>query len=206
MGRRNPEILEPSEAAALVGACRKRSKTGRRNRAILLLMLRTGLRVSEVCNLLRANVREEGWLEVKCGKGKKDRAVQLQDQETLDALAAWLAVAPPSDYLVSTLKGARVSRGYVWGMTKRMARRAGVPENRVHPHILRHTFATDALRMGVPLPHLQHLLGHANQATTAVYLHVRPDEAWGALAAARARNGTAKENPKSPLTSTTGAA
>jgi integrase/recombinase XerD len=185
MGRKNPEILEPSEAAALVGACRKRSKTGRRNRAILLLMLRAGLRVSEVCNAKRENVREDGWLEIKQGKGKKDRAVQLQDQETLDALASWLAVAPESPYLVSTLKGGRVSRDYVWRMSKRMARRAGIPETRVHPHILRHTFATESLRMGVPLPHLQTLLGHANIATTGIYLHVRAHEAWNALAEAR---------------------
>ena len=188
MGRRNPEILEASEAAALVEACGKRSPTGKRNRAILLLMLRAGLRVSEVCDARRENLRGEDWLEIKRGKGDKDRAAQV-DQPILDALAVWLKVAPESPYLVSTLKGRRVGRDYILKMSKRMARRAGIPEGRVHPHILRHTFATDALRMGVSVPQLQVLLGHARPATTMIYTHVRPDEAWGALAEARARNG-----------------
>lgn len=140
-------------------------------------MYRAGLRVSEVVNLRPGDIRwRDGILEIQRGKGRKDRNVPV-DQETLGWLQAWDAKRPKSRHFFSTLKSRALSARYLQQMVKRLAHRAGLARaDRITPHVLRHSYATELLNGGFTIREVQQLLGHASVATTQVYLHVRPDD------------------------------
>ena len=182
-GNHLPEVLTAEEARALVAQTNPRTVTGLRNRVALVLMLRAGLRVGEVCNLAPKDLDlSEGSLHVWRGKGAKDRVVYL-DPEVCDLLQLWLARRPAgSRYLLPVVQtgrrgggeakaGGRLSVRYLEALAKRLAEAAGI-ERRVHPHTLRHTYATEEVKAGTPLHQVQADLGHAHLSTTAVYLHV----------------------------------
>jgi len=178
-----PEVLTEQEARALVAQTNPRSVTGLRNRVTLVLMLRAGLRVSEVCHLAPKDVDlEEGSIRVWRGKGAKDRVVYL-DPEACGLLRIWWERRPKgSRYLLPVVQsgrrgpgeaksGGRLSPRYLHAMVKRLAKKAGIERN-VHPHTLRHTYATEEVKAGTPLHQVQADLGHSHLSTTAVYLHV----------------------------------
>jgi site-specific recombinase XerD len=146
---------------------------GKRNVAMVSLMARAGLRVGEVVGLRLGDVTikgGEGWVHVRAGKGLKDRSVPLS--ETLRSeLRQYLDVRPQaaSDAVfLSARRSEALSSRSVQTMVRRAARRAGLD---CTPHVLRHTFATRALRSGVDLKILQRILGHSDLTTTARYLH-----------------------------------
>jgi site-specific recombinase XerD len=115
--------------------------------------------------------RERKVIHVRGGKGHKDRQVMFSDS-LREVLAAWWRWRRPKDWLFPGEKpGKPVSRETVHRMCKTAARLAGIGK-RVHPHALRHAFATHLLDDGVSLPVIQVLLGHRNLKTTARYLHV----------------------------------
>ena len=176
-GRRLPVFLERDEATALLRATNTRCPTGLRNRAILEVMYRAGLRVSEVVRLAPSDIRwKDGILEVHRGKGAKDRNVPV-DQATVGWLRAWAAERPRSRHFFSTLRGSRLSPRYLQQMVKRLAHRAALERaHRVTPHVLRHTYATELLNSGFTIREVQELLGHASVQTTQVYTHVRPHD------------------------------
>jgi len=182
-----PNPLSEEEAARLLGRLSPHSMTGLRNQVALLLMLRAGLRVSEVCNLTPGDIQlSEGRLRVHRGKGAKDRVLFL-DPQLLERLTLWQARRPPkSRWLLPVIQsgtrgggtakaGSKIQPRYFGNLVARLAREAGI-ERAVSPHVLRHTYATSELRRGVPIHQLQRDLGHANLATTAVYLHVMDSE------------------------------
>lgn len=182
-GRRLPRFLSHEEAEALLAQVNPKSLTGLRNLAALLLMLRAGLRVSEVVNLRREDVDlAERRLHVREGKGGKDRTLYLDHQTTV-TLALWLERRPTgSRWFLPTVQTGRRGAGqskaggqsgvrYLQAMVARLGRQAGI-EKGVNPHVLRHTFATNELGRGVPVHQLQADLGHGDLATTAIYLHV----------------------------------
>ena len=182
-GRRLPRFLTRDETEALLAQVNPRSLTGLRNLAALLLMLRSGLRVSEVVGLGVADVDlKERRLHVRRGKGAKDRTLYL-DQQTAATLALWIERRPNSSrWLLPTVQTGRRGAGksqaggqsgvrYLQAMVARLGRDAGI-EKTISPHVLRHTFATSELARGVPIHQLQKDLGHADLATTTVYLHV----------------------------------
>lgn len=154
-----------------------RAPTGLRNRCILELMYRCGLRVSETCGL---HLRDIKWTEHKIHlrpevtKGQREAVVYL-DEPTEALLERWLTVrrgyAAGKPWLFTTLKGGQVDRHYVWEMTARYARKAGIERN-IHPHMLRHTYATELLREGFNIREVQDLLRHSNIQTTVVYTHL----------------------------------
>jgi site-specific recombinase XerD len=109
-------------------------------------------------------------LRVFRGKGAKDRTLYL-DEHSLDLLHLWKARRPQSGYLLCTLKGEALSDRYLRAMVGRYARRANLPK-RVHPHMLRHTFATELLQEGYNIREVQKLLGHSDLSTTMIYLHI----------------------------------
>jgi integrase/recombinase XerD len=172
-----PQTLTPDEAKALMGRCNLAAPTGLRDRCILALMHRAGLRVSEVCGL---HLRDVDWkggtlrIRAEIAKGGK-AAVQPLDPHTLELLERWKPVrrryAAGSPWLFVTLRGGPVSRHRVWEMTERRARRAGI-DHPVWPHLLRHTFATDLLRDGFNLVEVQRLMRHSDVRTTTGYLHI----------------------------------
>lgn len=170
-GRRfPPEVLTRAEAHALVEAC-GRSRTGLRNKALVSIMWRAGLRVSEALALEPSDVSVvRGTVRVRNGKGGRHRTVGLPT-DAIDAVECWKAVRPdvPDAPLLCTLKGEPVKASYVRALLPRLAKRAGV-KRRVNPHSLRHTMAAELMEEGQPLPIIQAQLGHANLNGTAHYL------------------------------------
>lgn len=206
--QRLPEVLSREEALALIRQTSRRAPSGVRNRAALLLMYRAGLRESEVSNLRPQDVvldNAHPRVIVRQGKNLKDRTVPLPS-ETTDTLLRWQEVrrkfAPRAHWLFCSITegsgsgfglkpgatrklkpGAQVSTAYWRQLVARLANRAGI-ERRVHPHQLRHSFATEKLREGWDLESLRVALGHSSLTTTQVYVHV--DEARLAELQARA--------------------
>ena len=143
-----------------------REKCGRRDRCLLEMLYAAGLRVSEVCNLLVADVDMQRGLVLVSGKGAKDRLVPLHSL-VLDLLQQWLSFwrddfSPQSRYLFLNRSGKGLSRQYVWKMVKKYALLAGIRRS-ISPHTFRHSFATHLLEGGADLRAVQLLLGHADK-------------------------------------------
>lgn len=162
-----PMILSKEEVKALLEAPKNLG-----HRAILATMYGSGLRVSEVTNLKMSDLdRDRKVIWVRRGKGHKDRQVMLAEplREVLIAYWRWKR---PTDWLFPGGKpDCHIARETVFETCRKAARLAGITKA-VHPHSLRHAFATHLLDDGVSLLVIQKLLGHANLKTTARYLHV----------------------------------
>ncbi|HEY6018825.1 MAG TPA: tyrosine-type recombinase/integrase [Candidatus Paceibacterota bacterium] len=182
---RLPKTLEKDEMIKLLNAPNRSAITGLRNRCMLELMYRSGLRVSEVCNLRVRDVNlKKREIYVWDGKGG-DRTTGYPPGTQLDLLLeAWLTrkkfECQKSEYFFCTIDGGKVHTRYVQQMIKRMAKRAGLEMN-ITPHMLRHTFATEFISGGGPVHLLQMLLGHKHISTTQIYMHARPEDALAAL-------------------------
>jgi integrase/recombinase XerD len=175
MPRRLPEVLTRDEARALLKSPNRYYPTGKRDLCMIKLMLNSGLRASEVLNLAWRDLDlHTGKLIVRQGKGKKDRQVWIND-ETLERLRDWRDVGPQCDICFPTLHGTRMHDGYLREMIKRRARRAGITKD-VHPHMLRHTYATELYRESKDIRLVQKALGHASLATTMIYTHIVDDD------------------------------
>lgn len=159
------------EALALIAQASTRAPTGVRDRAFLRLLYRSGLRCGEGLNLKVRDVdlrRNE--LRVWQGKGGRDRRVWT-DEVTIEYLTRWKDIRPRSEWFFCTLKGGQLDPGHMRAMVARRGQKAGI-SIRCHPHLLRHTFATELLEDGYSIIEVQKLLGHAYLSTTAIYLHV----------------------------------
>lgn len=168
--KKKPPRLRRDEVQRLLAIPSRRYKTGIRNRAIIALLWRSGLRCSELLNLtLRDLDFERGIVSVLDGKGGKDRDVYV-DFATGEIVQQWLAVKPRSKHVFCTLKGGRLSDAYIREMLARCGEKAEIPM-RVHPHLLRHTYASEFLEDGGTLLELQVQLGHARLDTTSIYAH-----------------------------------
>lgn len=179
IARRDIEVLEYRELERLLAAPKGDSLRAARDRAILEVLFSTGLRVSEICNLPRRIDLERGELSVR-GKGEKIRVVFLSDRAK-KALKDYLKkrTDPDEALFISIAKSGKTLERIIPRTIQRLvdhyAKRAGIPK-RVHPHELRHSFATDLLMNGADLRSVQELLGHANIATTQVYTHLTNKE------------------------------
>ena len=185
-GKRYPaEPLTPDEVAAIIGQCSARSTTGIRNRALLTLLYRSGLRVSEVLALRPADVNlgkhSIRLLDTKIGQPQTRGFHSSAD----DALMRWMdtrkTLSVRGGPLFCTLAGGPVYAQYVRLLLQRLAAGAGI-EKRVHPHGLRHTFAVELDAAGTSLSVISKLLGHGSVPTTARYLdHLTNGQAIAAL-------------------------
>ncbi|HVM12779.1 MAG TPA: tyrosine-type recombinase/integrase [Egibacteraceae bacterium] len=171
--------LTEDEAAALLDAPDRATRIGRRDHALLLLALETGLRVSELTGLTCADVRLGTGAHVRChGKGRKERITPLR-REARAVLRSWLDELGGSagDALFPGPKGSRLSRDAVRRLVERhvATAAAGCPSltcKDVTPHTLRHTCAMNLLRHGVDTATIALILGHEDVRTTyGVYLH-----------------------------------
>ncbi len=188
-GRRLPaELLSGEEVRALLRACSARAPTGIRNRALIAVLYRGGLRISEALALLPKDVdSEQGALTVLHGKGDRRRAVGM-DPAAFALLERWLdrrrAIGLSGRRPVfCTLAGEPLDSSYVRRLLPRLAAKAGV-EKRVHPHGLRHAHAAELAAEGVPVNVVQQQLGHGSLATTDRYLrHIAPAERVAAIRA-----------------------
>jgi site-specific recombinase XerD len=174
-GRRlPPEVLTRDEVRRLMAACSKRGATGSRNRALIAVMWRGGLRISEALDLAPSDLDpDRGLVRVKVGKGGAYRSVGM-DHEAFALIDRWMDVRRARGIsgrapVFCTLAGARVSTSYVRQLMPRLARRAGI-ERRCNPHSLRHTMAAEMRDEGAPLDRIQAQLGHASLDGTSHYL------------------------------------
>lgn len=200
-GRRYPaEPLTAEEVRALIGAVPGNGPLGVRNRALIAVLWRSGLRITEALKLKPSDVDErEGTVRVRNGKGSKDR-VAVIDAEALSYLRAWLEVRKANGIngrapiFCSVADGSRgmgvrepgkpLHSAYVRALLPKLAERAGI-DKRVHAHGLRHSHATELVAAGVPLHVIAGQLGHASTATTDAYLaKLMPSERIKAMRAA----------------------
>ena len=171
--RRPPEVLSEAEAIALIKACSSRAPTGIRNRALIAVLWRSGLRISEALALeLRDVDLEAGSLRVRHGKGDKSRTVGV-DEQTSALLARWLdrrrKLSPGARAPVFCTLAGRVDASYVRHLLPRLAAKAGL-DRRVHAHGLRHTYASELARERTPINVIRDALGHTSLAVTDRYL------------------------------------
>lgn len=178
-----PKAITPNEVDELLEQPGKRgTPEARRDRAMLELLYATGMRVTELVSLDINNVNlDSEHPTVRClGKGAKERIIPFHDQ-AVEALQEYLDEARPhmvrnknESALFVNRRGERLTRQGFWLILKGYAKAANL-KNDVTPHTLRHSFATHMLRGGMPLRHVQEMLGHANIATTQVYTHLTTD-------------------------------
>ena len=185
-----PDVLSREDMARLLDAC----GTDTRLKCLVELLYGAGLRVSELVSLTLGNLpRRKGkrWTTAEIivtGKGGKDRMCPL-GKPALDALGDWLAEREdhlPKGSLArgraepflfpSRGKSGHLTRRRLGQMLEDLAVSAGISPSRVHPHALRHAYATHLLMGGADLRSVQTLLGHADIATTQIYTHVLTDE------------------------------
>jgi site-specific recombinase XerD len=189
-GKKYPaEPLTPAEVGAIIGQCSPKAVTGIRNRAMLTLLYRSGLRVSELLSLRPGDVNfTRHTVRVLHGKGDKATTRGFHPSAD-DALARWIDTRRelaarngwPNGKLFCTLGGEPVSDDYVRVLLRRLAAKAGI-DKRVHPHGLRHTFADELRAAGVDVVTISKLLGHSSIAVTARYLdHLTNGQAVDAL-------------------------
>ena len=151
---------------------------GLRDRAMLEVLYATGLRVSELVGLTLDQLRLDMGVVQIIGKGSKERIVPL-GEEALHWLQAYLLsarslllAAQPVAAVFLTQRGEGMTRQAFWYLIKRYALQAGIPQEHISPHTLRHAFATHLLNHGADLRVVQLLLGHADISTTQIYTHV----------------------------------
>jgi integrase/recombinase XerD len=182
-GRRFPaEILTQDEVRALIGACSNRAPTGIRNRALLVMMYRGGLRLNEALALRAKDIDPDaGTVVVLHGKGDRRRTIGL-DAGAFAVIGRWIDRREQLGLnghhpLFCTLDGRKMHPSYVRTLLPRLAKRVGI-EKRVHPHGLRHTYAYElSVAENKPAPLIQAALGHSSLATTDRYLrHIAPVE------------------------------
>ena len=167
-----PNVVSVDDCFALVTAPSARTAAGLRDRAALELLYGAGLRVSELVGLNLDDVTQDA-LRVR-GKGGRERIVPLV-RKARDAIDAYLArrseLRPAGTALFLNRRGTRLTARSVARHLEKYARIAGARRH-VHPHALRHSFATHLLDMGADLRGIQELLGHASLSTTQRYTHV----------------------------------
>lgn len=174
-GRKLPvEILTRDDIDALMKRCSGRAPTGIRNKALLVVLWRAGLRISEALALMPKDIDTvSGTVRVLHGKGDKARVVAL-DPQSLGCLQRWLDKRTElgingRNRIFCTLQGGPVSTAYVRGLMKRLTRKAGL-EKRISPHSLRHTFASECRSENIEIGTISASLGHSNIQTTVRYL------------------------------------
>jgi integrase/recombinase XerC len=180
-GRRLPSFLSVRQVLAILGAVEGDSPKALRDRAILELLYASGVRVSELMALDTSDV-DIGEQEVRVvGKGNKER-IALMGRAAAGALRRYLREGRPvlvqrphERAFFLNKQGGRLSARAVQMMVRRCALKAGLDE-RVFPHLLRHTFATHMLDGGADLRVVQELLGHTSVASTQIYTHVSEAE------------------------------
>ena len=180
LGRPLPKVVRSGETEALLrAAAADEGPLGLRDVAMLEVLYGAGLRVSELVGLPIPGLdARRGVVRVR-GKGGKERIVPL-GEPALIAVADWLEHGRPllmkpgrsSEALFVSRRGTAMTRQNFFQRLRGIAVRAGVPTDRVSPHVLRHAFATDLLEGGADLRAVQTMLGHADLATTQIYTHV----------------------------------
>jgi integrase/recombinase XerD len=172
-----PRTLSPSESERLIEAANGATPRSLRDRALVELMYGAGLRVSETVGLFRTSVDLDARIVRVLGKGDKERIVPL-GRPAAEAVRRYLALGRPHldrryrQDLFLNARGGALTRAGAFMILRKLAEKAGLEPERVHPHLLRHSFATHLLEGGADLRSVQEMLGHADLSTTERYTHV----------------------------------
>jgi integrase/recombinase XerD len=172
-----PRTLSAGEALRLIEAAAGTTPRSLRDRALVELLYGAGLRVSEALGLEKGAVDLDNRLVRVLGKGRKERIVPLA-RGTAESLRRYLAHGRPfldrrhRPELFLNARGGALTRAGAFLLLRRLAEQGGLEPERVHPHLLRHSFATHLLEGGADLRSVQEMLGHADLATTELYTHV----------------------------------
>jgi site-specific recombinase XerD len=179
INRSDIEILDYNDLERLLSAPKKKNLRDLRDRAIIEVLFSTGLRLSELCSLNRDIDWQRGEISVR-GKGGKLRVVFLSSsaktalkdylEKRSDILDALFVSLNKSGKIIGRITPRAVER-----LIDARAREAGIAK-RIHPHMLRHAFATDLLINGADLRSVQALLGHSSISTTQIYTHLTNKE------------------------------
>jgi site-specific recombinase XerD len=166
-----PTVLSRDEVARLIQAARTL-----RHRTILMALYSTGMRRAELCHLRTEDIDKERMvIHIRQGKGGKDRDVPLSPKLLEQLRTYYRSLKVKTGWVFPSLqkrhKGEPMTDKTVWHACEFAARRAGITKH-VHPHTLRHSFATHLFDGGADLPVVQTLLGHADPRDTMIYLHL----------------------------------
>lgn len=174
---RLPKTLTQAEVEELLKERANSKPETRRDDAMIELLYATGLRVSELVDLAVSHVNLAVGYVLATGKGSKQRVVPIGDL-AVRKLAAYLELARPvlakrreSSSLFLSRRGTKLTRQGFWKILRGRAIKAGIHKP-IHPHMLRHSFATHLLERGADLRSVQAMLGHARISTTQIYTHV----------------------------------
>lgn len=179
--QREVEFLEPEEVTRLLESANGPNRAAKRDRALLELLFSAGLRVSEIVSIDIEDINLKRQEFSVRGKGDKIRIVFVSNTAK-DAIEEYLTARTDIDPALfirdktgtnkeADAKGLRLTPRSVQRIVKHYATKAGIVKN-VHPHTLRHSFATDLLQSGADIRSVQAMLGHANITTTQIYTHV----------------------------------
>jgi type 1 fimbriae regulatory protein FimB len=179
------QALSQNEILSVLKLAASESK---RNHAMILLAYKHGLRASEVCQLKISNIDlRNGTIVIKRSKGSLKSSQDLLDlpgQPLVSekrVLKAWLderaTYNDRSDFLFLSQKGGGLDRSAFFRVFQSVAKRAGLPADKQHPHCLKHSLGYFLVEQGVPLPSIQQMLGHRSLASTGVYLRVNDEHA-----------------------------
>ena len=177
LSRGLPDTLDTSEIIRMLEAPERKGLLAPRDTAALELMYATGMRVSEMVELVMDGLNLDIGF-IKCvGKGNKERIIPVGDKAKI-ALEKYIRKTRPKLIKVPGVKhiflsrlGKKISRQSFWKMIKKYSKIAGIKKN-ISPHTLRHSFATHLLEKGADLRSVQEMLGHADISTTQLYTHI----------------------------------
>jgi len=181
LGRKLPDTLEYHEIEKLLDAIDLSSPEGQRNRAMIEMLYSSGLRVSELVDLKRANIYFDlGFLRV-FGKGNKERLVPI-GRDALKYLKIYLEEIRPfipvqkegEPFAFLNRRGKKLTRVMIFTIIKNLAQKIGLKKN-ISPHTFRHSFATHLIEGGADLRAVQEMLGHESITTTEIYTHLDRD-------------------------------
>ena len=172
-----PKTLSPGEAERLIDAAKGTQPRNLRDQALVELLYGAGLRVSEAVGLEKSGVDLDDRFVRVTGKGDKERVVPI-GRPAVESVRRYLSRGRPfldrrhRPELFLNARGGGLTRAGAFLILRRLAEAAGLDPARVHPHILRHSFATHLLEGGADLRSVQEMLGHADLSTTELYTHV----------------------------------
>ena len=171
-----PKVLDHGSVDALFAEVERRKAdkgdaASLRMAALVELLYGSGLRATELVSLPRHAIAPDKPFLILSGKGGRERLVPISDRARA-AVAEWAALVPSSSLWLFPSGKSHLSRVRLYQLLKELAGDAGIPPDRISPHVLRHAFATHLLEGGADLRALQMLLGHADIATTQIYTHV----------------------------------
>ncbi len=177
LARKLPEILSVEEIDKILSQPDINTPLGLRDKTILELMYACGLRVSEVLTIKTSNILFLDEVVRVIGKGSKERIVPAAASSLewvklyIDKSRSTLSKPYSEDYLFLNWRGRKLSRMAIWDIISKYTKLAKI-QKKIHPHILRHSFATHLLEGGADLRSIQEMLGHADISTTQIYTHV----------------------------------